>query len=159
IKGTKYAGYFKGIWGCRFSEQDGQISHVMNAISYTEKTKYIYAINKGVDVRAKPYAVNEAMDPQNRRVPFTNMIYIGDGLTDVPCFSMLLHFGGKGFGVFDPRKADAPKKAWQKLVTPKRVLSMNSPRYGADQDLGALLRAAVSETCLNIEVKSKTALA
>lgn len=86
------------------------------------------------------------------------MIYIGDGFTDVPCFSMLDKFGGKGFGVFDPRKPGSSKKAWEKLMVPKRVTAMNSPRYGEDDDLGALLRAAVRTICVDMEVRTQTAL-
>lgn len=154
IKGTSIAAHFKAIWGCTFSEENGRISSVKNAISFTEKTKFIYAINKGLtDVRTKPYGVNEFVSEEDRRIPFQNMIYIGDGLTDVPCFSLLERFGGTAFGVFDPRRSDSPKKAWEKLVTPRRVKTMNSPRYGEHDDLGALLRAAVSKVCLNIETK------
>ncbi len=159
IRGTKYANYFSGIWGCRFYEENGQIAGVQNAISFTEKTKYIYAINKGmIKIRTDPYCVNEAVKDTDRRIPFNNMIYIGDGFTDVPCFSLLERFGGMPFGVFDPRKADSPKKAWEKLVTPKRVKTLNSPRYGEQDDLGALLRVAVQEVCLRIETRSRTAL-
>jgi hypothetical protein len=159
IKGTRIAGYFKAIWGCTFSEENGQISRVKNAISFTEKTRFIYAINKGItDVRTKPYNVNEFMGPADRRIPFQNMIYIGDGFTDVPCFSLLNASGGKPFGVFDPKKAGSPKKAWEKLVVPHRVHTMNSPKYGKDDDLGALLRVAVQGVCLNIETRSQTAL-
>lgn len=158
IRGTSIASHFNGIWGCRFHEQDGCINSIMNAISFTEKTKFIYAINKGLsELRENPYCVNEFVDDENRRIPFQNMIYIGDGFTDVPCFSLLNRFGGKSFGVFDPRKSDSPKKAWEKLIVPKRVNTMNSPRYGGDNDLGALLRVAVATICARMEVDSKTA--
>src|SRR5215813_3319127 len=111
IKGSSIASQFDGIWGCRFAEQDGAVKHIMNAISFTEKTRYLFEINKGLN-RSKPapYAVNKEFAPDERRIPFSNMIYIGDGLTDVPCFSLLNLNGGRGFGVFDPTKADAPKK-------------------------------------------------
>ena len=74
----------------------------------------MFQINKGIDARkltGKPYAVNDEMPEPNRRIPFANMIYVGDGLTDVPCFSLIQRFGGKAFGVFDPKKDGAPKKA------------------------------------------------
>jgi len=158
IRGSSIAQYFDGIWGCRFDEQDGCISSIMNAVSFTEKTKFLYAINKGIsELRLKPYSVNEFVDEGKRRIPFHNMIYIGDGFTDVPCFSLLNRFNGTSFGVFDPRKSDSPKKAWEKLIAPKRVSTMNSPRYGGDDDLGALLRAAVANICVRMEVQSQTA--
>ena len=79
------------------------------------------------------------------------MIYIGDGLTDVPCFSLLDHFGGRAFGVFDPKKAESPKKAWEQLVVPRRVTSMNAPKYGRTAELGSLLRTAVKRLCLQMD--------
>jgi hypothetical protein len=158
IRGSSITQHFEGIWGCRFHEQNGCISSIMNAVSFTEKTKFIYAINKGLsELRLKPYSVNEFVDERKRRIPFHNMIYIGDGFTDVPCFSLLNRFNGTSFGVFDPRKSDSPKKAWAKLIAPKRVNTMNSPRYGRDDDLGALLRAAVANICVRREVGSQTA--
>lgn len=159
IRGTKYANYFSDIWGCRFAEEDGQIRHIMNVVSFTEKTKFLYAIHKGTEnVRENPYGVNEKVERQNRRVPFENMIYIGDGMTDVPCFSMLDHYRGKPFGVFDPNKVESPKKAWEGLIAPKRVYTMNSPKYGEKDDLGSLLRAAVESALLQIQVNSQAAL-
>lgn len=159
IKGSRIAGYFSGIWGCCFEEENGQLARIRNVVSFTEKTKYIYAINKGVDakVRKEPYIVNQAMKKEDRRIPFSNMIYVGDGLTDVPCFSLIDSFGGKPFGVFDPKKEGSPKKAWEQLVVPKRVTTMNSPRYGPKEDLGALLRMAVTSICVNLDLRSGTA--
>lgn len=159
IRGSSIASHFEGIWGCCFHEQNGHICSLMNAVSFTEKTKFLYAINKGLrDLRTKPYSVNEFVEEGKRRIPFQNMIYIGDGFTDVPCFSLLTRFNGTAFGVFDPRKKESPKKAWEKLVAPKRVSTMNSPKYGEDDDLGALLRAAVTNICVRMDVGSQTAL-
>jgi hypothetical protein len=151
IRGSSIASYLTGVWGCEFAEENGRIQYIKNIVSFTEKTKYLYTINKGIPDTAGPYAVNERRDEPDRRIPFGNMIYIGDGLTDVPCFSLLDHFGGRAFGVFDPKKAGAPKKAWEQLVAPKRVTSMNSPRYRKTDELGSLLRIAVKRLCLQMD--------
>ena len=53
------------------------------AVTFTEKTKFVYAINKGIsreELRRNPYQVNNAMESEHRRVPFENMVYVGDGL-------------------------------------------------------------------------------
>ena len=157
VRGSSIARHFTGIWGSCFEEVDGRVARIRNAISFTEKTKYIYAINKGIEneVRRDPYAVNRAVAQENRRVPFGNMIYVGDGLTDVPCFSLIQNAGGSAFGVFDPQKKDSPKKAWEQLVAPHRVSTMNSPRYGAKDDLGSLLRAAVHQVCIKMDLRTQ----
>jgi len=66
-------------------------------------------------------------------------------------------FNGKAFGVFDPQKRESPKKAWEQLVAPRRVATMNSPRYGPQDDLGALLRAAVEAICLTMDARTGAA--
>jgi hypothetical protein len=161
IRGSIAQKYFHGIWGCNFAEEGGCIRHVKNIVTFTEKTKALFAINKGItdqEIRKNPYKVNEAQPPEDRRVPFRNMIYLGDGLTDVPCFSLLDKMGGKAFAVFDPRKKDSPKKAWENLVAPKRVASAHSPKYGREEDLGAILRAAVGAICVDLDLRSQTSL-
>ena len=132
----------------------------MNSISFTEKTKYIFHINKGLDAtaRTRPYDVNRAAAHDQRRIPLSNMIYVGDGLTDVPCFSLLEQYRGKGFGVFDPSKEGAPKKAWEGLAIPRRVHSLNSPKYRANDDLGALLRTAVNQICVELDLRTQVAV-
>jgi hypothetical protein len=134
---------------------------VANIISFTEKTKYLFAINKGItyeESRKKPFAVNDFVAPENRRIPFENMIYIGDGLTDVPCFSLLDKAGGKGFGVFEPKKKGDPKKAWEQLVMPRRVTTLVPPQYGPEDALGSLLRVAVDSICTGIDLKTQQAV-
>ena len=154
IRGSSIAKHLSGIWGCRFGEEEGQIKYLKKVVSFTEKTRHLFEINKGLVTESNPYSVNEKVEPADRRVPFENMIYVGDGLTDVPCFSLVERFGGIGFGVFDPKKADSPKKAWEKLLAPKRVTSMNAPRYGPKDELGALLRVAVKGVCLRMDTRT-----
>ena len=154
IRGSSIAKHLSGIWGCEFAEKDKQIKYIKNVVSFTEKTKYLYTINKGISDEAGPYAVNEKVGETDRRIPFPHMIYIGDGLTDVPCFSLLDHFGGRAFGVFDPSKAGSPKKAWEQLVVPKRVTSMNAPKYRKSDALGSLLRTAVKRLCLQMDERT-----
>ena len=159
IRGSKIAKHVDGICGCRFEETDGVISHVKNVVSFTEKTRYLFEISKNVvnSKRDTPYAVNTKVDQSALRVPLRNMIYVGDGLTDVPCFSLLQKSEGKGFGVFDPTKDGSPKKAWEQLVAPKRTTNLNSPKYARTDDLGALLIAAVESMCTEMDIQTKTA--
>jgi phosphoserine phosphatase len=154
IKGSSIAKHLSNFWGCQFAEEDGQLKHLKRIVSFTEKTKHLFQINKGIETNENPYMVNQKIDPPERRVPFDNMIYIGDGLTDVPCFSLVSHFGGTSFGVFDPKKGGAPKKAWEGLLTPKRVSSLNAPRYRRTDDLGSLLRTAVKSICLRMDSRT-----
>jgi phosphoserine phosphatase len=160
IRGSTIAREFTGIWGCRFHEEDGFVRYVANAISFTEKTKYLFAINKGIsdaDIRKRPFAVNEYRAQEDRRVPFENMIYIGDGLTDVPCFSLIGKSGGMPFGVFDPKKKGSPKKAWEQLVMPSRVKTVGAPEYREEDILGSLLRMAVETMCTNLDLRTQAA--
>jgi hypothetical protein len=82
------------------------------------------------------------------------MIYVGDGLTDVPCFSLVSARGGKTFGVFKPGKESA-KQAFQRLLDTHRVDSLHSPDYREDADLGSLIRAAVATVAANINLQAE----
>lgn len=161
IRGSKIARFMSGIWGNRFWENPelGYITHLKNAVTFTEKTKHLFEINKGLvdSTRREHYAVNKHISPPDRRVPFKNMIYVGDGLTDVPCFSLLQANGGIPFGVFDPKKEGSPKKAYETLVTTKRTSTTNSPHYGEKDDLGSIIRAAVTQICVRLDLQSQTA--
>lgn len=159
IVGSSIAQHVNGIHGCRFADDaDGVVCAIKNVISFTEKTRFIFEINKGLgadgrDTRANPYEVNLDRATSDRRVPMENMIYIGDGLTDIPCFSLLKKSGGRGFGVVDPKKAGRPKKAFETLVAPERTMGAYEPKYGEEDVLGAYIRAAVTSVAQNIQLR------
>ena len=74
------------------------------AVNYTNKTQFIYRINKGVLDVTDNERVNEHTPHDMRRVPFTNMIYIGDGSTDVPCMKLVSSRGGHAIAVYQGRR-------------------------------------------------------
>jgi hypothetical protein len=102
--------HFVTVNGCEFAEDPstGCLSAIKRAITFTEKTRYLFEINKGIertDTLKNPYLVNRDIPDAQRPVPFENMIYVGDGLTDIPCFSLLKKERGTSYGVFHPDSA------------------------------------------------------
>jgi hypothetical protein len=81
------------------------------------------------------------------------MVYVGDGLTDIPCFSTVKVFGGQAFGVFDPTNPEKTKRALLEFLVPRRVVGMYRPRYGDTDELGALLRMWVINRAAEIQIE------
>ncbi|MXY21891.1 MAG: haloacid dehalogenase-like hydrolase [Dehalococcoidia bacterium] len=106
LRSTPLADEADGIFACTFDySDDGSAVGIKRVVTFTEKTKFVYAINKGISeevLRRLPYRVNDAMEYEDRRVPFENMVYLGDGPSDIPCFSMIRHLRGKAIGVIPP---------------------------------------------------------
>ena len=90
IEGTAISNEFKEIYGCEFVYgDDGVAVFPKTAVNYTNKTQFVYRINKGVLDVANDEDLNKSMPDDSKRIPFCNMIYIGDGLSDVPCMKMM----------------------------------------------------------------------
>lgn len=163
IEGSKIVkDHFSGWYGCLLADDEatGRIGHIRRCITFTEKTRYLFEINKGIaknDSAGNPYLVNKDLAAPDRRIPFRNMIYVGDGLTDIPCFSLVKKEHGVAFGVFQPGEESSAKKAFLEFLMPARVVGVHAPRYRADDELGALLRAAVAARCSQIVVERKGA--
>lgn len=113
IKGSKVSEYVDGIWGCEFIEnpirsnldiksdepkKEGVLNQIGYMIDNTSKTRAIFEINKGSN--KFNIDVNSKIDKDKRRVPFENMIYIADGPSDIPVFSILKQYGGKTFAIY-----------------------------------------------------------
>jgi hypothetical protein len=114
------------IFGCRYAYGSrGEIVFPKCAITYTEKTKYLFAINKGIssDELAKDaYSANDYITSPDREIPLNNMIYIGDGPTDVACMSLLKKAGATVLGVYTPPRYGIPKKTFE-LASQGRITS------------------------------------
>ncbi|MFZ1007133.1 MAG: HAD family hydrolase [Candidatus Sulfotelmatobacter sp.] len=158
------AKYFSGVYGCILGEsrETGLVTHIKRSITFTEKTRYLFEINKGVkqeESDSNPFLVNEDIPQDRRRIPFQNIVYVGDGLTDIPCFSTVKHFKGKVLGIFDPTNSENTKRAIEKFLVPTRVMGVYKPEYGPTDQLGSLLRSLIltraSEIALDREIAKK----
>lgn len=104
IEGTSISKYFKSIFACEFLyDENGNGIWPKTDVNYTNKTQFVYRINKGVLDVANDNDLNRSMPDNSKRVPFCNMIYIGDGLSDVPCMKMMKAYGGYSIAVYQNR--------------------------------------------------------
>lgn len=108
IEGTPIASEFKEIYAASFCyDEHGVACWPAMAVNYTSKTQFLFRINKGVLDVTEHRAHNEFMPEEKRRVPFSNMIYIGDGLTDVPSMKLTKLNGGHSIAVWQD---DSPRQ-------------------------------------------------
>lgn len=108
IEGTSISRKFKKIFACEFyyDDETKQAVWPITTVNYTNKTQFVYRINKGVLDVSNDEDLNRSMPDSVKRVPFTNMVYIGDGLSDVPCMKMMKSYGGQAIAVY---QNDNPK--------------------------------------------------
>lgn len=101
IEGSGVSHEFKEIYACEFFyNEEGLASWPKLDVNFTNKTQFVYRINKGVLDVADDKTLNDSMPDDSKRVPFTNMIYVGDGLSDVPCMKMMRSYGGQAIAVY-----------------------------------------------------------
>ena len=101
IEGTPIAKEFKEIYAASFCyDEHGVACWPAMAVNYTSKTQFLFRVNKGVLDVTEHRALNEFMPEEKRRVPFSNMIYVGDGLTDVPSMKLTKLNGGHSIAVW-----------------------------------------------------------
>jgi hypothetical protein len=101
IEGSSISGEFKEIYASEFYyDAKGKPVWPKLAVNFTAKTQFVYRINKGVLDVSNDRDLNASMPDDSKRVPFVNMIYVGDGLSDVPCMKMMRAYGGQAIAVY-----------------------------------------------------------
>ena len=172
ILGSKIAPYIDGIWGCEFVEspppagylKTGEkkqaepkiISQIAYALDNTTKTRAIFEINKGSN-KMPDIDVNAKIPDEDRRVPFQNMIYIADGPSDIPVFSIVNHFGGRTFAVYQPGSKEEFSQV-NNLQKQGRVQSFGEAIYTEGSQTAMWIKNAVSEIADLIVVNRERAL-
>lgn len=133
ISHTSIAKNFKKIYASSYiyDENDNPIWPAF-AINYTNKTQFLYRIKKNV-LKENDHSVNEKLINHNSRVPFKNMIYIGDSLTDIPCMSIVVKNGGSSIGVYED--LPAKKELMLKLFKNNRINNYCYADYSKNSEL------------------------
>jgi phosphoserine phosphatase len=138
IEGSPIGNCFRAIFAASFVyEEDGVCAWPATAVNYTSKTQYLFRINKGILDVTNDRDLNAYTPEYKRRIPFSNMIYVGDGLTDVPCMKMAKLKGGYSIVVYEPGKDDL---AQDMLLQNRADFALE-----ADYSQGSAMEAVVSQ--------------
>lgn len=149
IEGTVMAknGAFEQIYGsCFLYNERGLAKWPAQAINYTNKTQFLFRIEKGTLDINDP-AVNDYFPPEKIRVPFRNMVYIGDSDMDIPCMKLVNANGGHSIGVYDPDTGDKTKV--QRMMADNRIRYYAAADYSEGTELDELLKKIIRRTASN----------
>ena len=150
LEGSSIAKEFKEIYGCEFLyNQFGVAYWPKTIINYTLKTQYLFRICKGATKLTDEEKVNERVD--KKHVEFRNMIYIGDGLTDIPCMTLIKEKGGTAISVYP---AGQKEKSIQ-LVQDERVNYACKGDYSSNSQIDKLIKLILDSISLNAKLLEK----
>ena len=145
IEGGPIAHEFKHVFAGTFIyNADGEAEWPGIAVDYTAKTQFLFKISKGIFSARDNKQVNASMAEDKKRIPFSNMIYFGDGDTDVPCMKIVGMFGGHSIAVFDPGN-ERKKAAAAKLKRQGRVAFAVPAVYTQDAPAFRVVRAIIDK--------------
>lgn len=152
IEGTKVADDFEKIYATSFYYNDNDVAvWPAQVVNYTNKTQFLFRIEKGVLDINDP-GVNDSFDPSEIRVPFRNMIYIGDSDTDIPCMKLITVNGGYSVAVYDPETKDKNKA--YKMMREKRIKFFAPADYSDGTELDKIVKAIIDRTCANEKLEN-----
>lgn len=145
ISGTKIASKFQRIYASSFFyDHNGIAVWPSLALNYTTKTQYLFRINKGCLDVSDNKTINAYTPEKDRRIPFKNMIYLGDGETDIPCFRLVKDRGGNSVAVYKPNTRGAKKKL-QSLIDSGRVNYAVAADYRNGTQLDRIIKGLIDK--------------
>ena len=149
IEGTRVAkeGAFEKIYASAFCYNDRGIAvWPSQVVNYTNKTQFLFRIAKGV-LDVNDSGVNDFFEPDEIRVPFRNMVYIGDSDTDIPCMKLVNTYGGHSIGVYNANTKDKTKV--HRMMKENRIKYFAPADYSEGTDIDILLKAIIDRTVVN----------
>ena len=147
IEGTKVASSFERIYASSFYYNDRDVAEwPAQVVNYTNKTQFLFRIEKGtLDINDS--GINDYFPTETMRVPFRNIIYIGDSDTDIPCMKLVNSNGGHSIGVYN--HATQKKEKVYKMMHDKRIKYFAPADYSEGSELDALVKAIIDRTYYN----------
>ena len=153
IEGTAMADSFTRIYANSFFYNEKGIAQwPALVVNYTNKTQFLFRIEKGVLDINDP-GVNEFYNPEDLRVPFRNMVYIGDSDTDIPCMRLVNSLGGHSIGVYNPETKDKTKV--YKMIRDNRIKFFAAADYNEGTEIDELVKAIIDRTAVNEKLEAE----
>ena len=145
IEGSPIAREFKHIYAGTFIyNEDGVAEWPGIAVDHTAKTQFLFKISKGITSQHDSKMVNSSMADDKKRIPFSHMIYFGDGETDIPCMKIVGMFGGNPIAVYAPDSVKKKATA-QKLQRQGRVKFITPATYTQDSRTFKIVAAIIDK--------------
>ena len=153
IEGSKIGNKFKCIYASEFFyNEDGNAMWPKLAVNYTNKTQFLMRINKGILDISDDDALNDKMLENDRRISTSNMIYIGDGYTDVPCMKLTKENGGVSIAVYTDKNYNTAKK----LLNDGRINYMVGANYEKGSEMDEIVKKTIMSMAITTELKNIT---
>jgi hypothetical protein len=153
IEGSSIYRYFREVFACEFLyDVNGVACWPKNAVNYTTKTQFLFRINKGILDISNDNDLNKYTPEDERPVPFRNMIYIGDGYTDVPCMRLVKANGGYSIAVYK----ETEKEKVNDLLRHNRVDFLTLADYSENSELDKLVRDMICKMSMVDSLKKKS---
>ncbi len=153
VYGTAIRAYFKNIYASSFAfDHNGVARWPALALNYTTKTQYLFRINKGAEHVYDNTRINKFVPHAERPIPFQNMVYLGDGETDVPCFRLVKEQGGHSVAVHEAGNSLFKDRCVQ-LFKDGRVNFVVPADYNEGQPLDLLIKAIMEKVAAERHLK------
>lgn len=159
VEGSTIGKYFKQKYACSFMYDTNDVAiWPAQVVNFTTKTQYLFRINKGVEDVSDARTINEYVEPENRPVPFSHMIYLGDGETDVPCMRLVKEQGGISFAVYNKDRKGA-RCAAEKLYRDGRVNFVAPADYSEGALIDKIINRVIEKVVSTVQLEKEARLA
>lgn len=152
IENTSISDEFRKIYACCYYYENGEAVWPAQVVNYTTKTQYIFRINKQILDESDEKSLNEYVEMKQRPLPFGRMVYVADGLTDVPCMRLVKEYGGKSIAVYNDA-SEKSKGIAKKLIDDGRANYMVKADYSANSDMEKLMKKIIDHMKADSELE------
>ncbi len=154
IQGSPIANKFQKIYASGFMYDENEVAYwPALAVNYTTKTQYLFRINKGsLDIHDNS-KINKFVPDSERPVPFENMVFIGDGETDIPCMKLVKQLGGHSIAVYTGNKKGAKAKAEQ-LIKENRASFVTKADYSENSDMEKAMKLIIDKVSAQEQLRN-----
>lgn len=146
-RSTSIAKHFKQMWGCEFHyNEKGEIEFLKQQMTHTEKTRYLYYLSKGTDTENKKDLIYNYQDLSGDKIhlPLTQVIYVGDGTSDIPCFSVINQYGGIALGIYSQYQCAEEWEHLEKVSSSQKLSNLVPANYQEDSEMMRSLFLAIN---------------